>query len=88
MELENQGGARVKVDKVEILDIEEQGSTETGLAYGCRWTAAGSVGHWGHIHRRINQYDAVITIEPIEEVWKITGIELREEQRVDPAAAK
>ena len=89
MELENQGGARVKVDEVELLAVEEeQGSAETGLAYRCRWTAAGSVGHWGHIHRRTNLYDAAITIEPVDEVWKITAIDLREEQRVDPTTAK
>jgi hypothetical protein len=87
MELENQGGARVKVDDVVVLDIEEaMPSGSSRRAYRCRWTAAGSVGHWGHIHRRANQYDAVIAIEPIEGVWKITAIDLREEQRVDPNA--
>ena len=88
MELENQGGARVKVDEVEVLEVGEQESTKPGLAYRCCWTAAGSVGHWGHIHRRINQYDAVITIEPMDDVWKITAIDLREEQRVDPTTPK
>lgn len=89
MELENQGGARVKVDEVEIIECFEEHKPDTArLAYRCRWTAAGSVGHWGHIHRRINQYDAMITIEPLEEVWKITAIDLREEQRVDPTASK
>jgi hypothetical protein len=33
-------------------------------------------------------YDAAITIEPVDEVWKITAIDLREEQRVDPTTAK
>jgi hypothetical protein len=89
MELENQGGARVKIDDVQMLEVdEEKESTEPGLAYRCRWTAAGSVGHWGHIHRRTNLYDATITIEPVDGVWKITAIDLREEQRVDPAAMK
>ena len=37
-------------------------------------------------------YDAVITVEPIDSVrkaavWKITAIDLREEQRVDPNTA-
>jgi hypothetical protein len=89
MELENQGGARVKVDEVDMLEIaDEQQPSGSSLAFRCRWTAAGSVGHWGHIHRRTNQYDAVITIEPVEDVWKITAIDLREEQRVDPTAPK
>jgi hypothetical protein len=88
MELANQGGARVKVDEVRMLEVaEEPAPSGPAVAYRCRWTAAGSVGHWGHIHRRTNQYDAVITIEPIEDVWKITAIDLREERRVDPAAS-
>ena len=87
-ELENQGGARVKVDDVEMLDIDDQEANHAGLAYRCRWTAAGSVGHWGHIHRRTNLYDAVLTIEPVDGVWKITSVELREEQRIDPTSVK
>jgi hypothetical protein len=86
MELENQGGARVKIDGVELLEVEETRDTnDEGLSYRCRWTAAGSVGHWGHIHRRMNMYDAVLTIEPVAEAWKISAIDLREEQRVDPS---
>jgi hypothetical protein len=89
MELENQGGARVKVDEVTIVDVaEERKSDGAAFGYRCRWTAAGSVGHWGHIHRRANQYDAVITIEPVNEVWKITTIDLREERRIDTTASK
>ena len=61
---------------------------EPGLAYRCRWTAAGSVGHWGHVHRRTNLYDASITIQPVDGIWKITAIDLREEQRVDPTLAR
>lgn len=87
MELENQGGARVKVDDVELLDVEGlQSPNGSTVPFRCRWTAAGSVGHWGHIHRRTNQYDAVISIEPFDGVWKITNIELREELRIDPTS--
>jgi hypothetical protein len=40
------------------------------------------VGHWGHIHQRVNQYVADLQIEPVDGVWKITGMELIEEQRL------
>jgi hypothetical protein len=87
MELEGQGGARVKVDEVEILDAIPERATETGgFVYRCRWNVSGSVGHWGHLHRRINQYDAVFTVEPVDGVWRIAAIDLREEKRVDPSA--
>jgi hypothetical protein len=44
----------------------------------------GTVGHWGHIHTRKNQYEAKITVESVEGVWKLTGLELLEEKRIDP----
>jgi hypothetical protein len=44
------------------------------------------VGHWGHIHTRQNRYEAVVTIEPVEGAWRITGLELLEEERIDPYA--
>ena len=78
-----------EVDDVAILNVAGEGtSPRNGFAYRCGWTAAGSVGHWGHIHRRANQYNAVVTVEPVEGVWKITAIDLREEQRIDPTATK
>ena len=87
MELEGQGGARVKVDAVDILDAQPEDVTESGgFVYRCRWNASGSVGHWGHIHRRVNQYEAVVTVEPIDGKWKIAAIELREEKRIDSGA--
>jgi hypothetical protein len=43
----------------------------------------GSVGHWGHVHIRKNQYDANITVEPVGGTWKITDLELVEEKRID-----
>ena len=55
--------------------------------YRCRWDAAGSVGHWGHVHRRANRYDASITIRPVDGAWKITAIEVRQERRLDSGNA-
>ena len=49
-----------------------------------QWTAMGTVGHWGHVHTRKNHYEAIVTVEPVEGNWKITGLELLEEKRVEP----
>ena len=59
---------------------------EKPLAYAAKakWTATGTVGHWGHTHIRKNYYDAIVTIEGIDGQWKITALELLEEKRVDP----
>jgi hypothetical protein len=87
MELENQGGAQVRIDDVTVLDTMVESATKSGgFVARCRWRAAGSVGHWGHTHRRLNEYEAEFTVEPLDGVWKITAIEVREENRLDPLA--
>jgi hypothetical protein len=82
------GGARARVKKVEILDVDvgDLDDNPIGLLFRAKWTAMGSVGHWGHIHIRKNQYDANVTVEPVEGAWKITGLELLEEKRIDSYA--
>jgi hypothetical protein len=83
LELKNQGGARAKVTDVEMLSAETTNlSDEVGFVAQCTWNVAGSVGHWGHVHQRRNQYDAVFTVKPIGGVWKITELELVSEQRL------
>ena len=57
-----------------------------GWLFHAQWTAMGTVGHWGHIHTRQNQYEANITIDSVDGVWKITDLELLEEKRIDPYA--
>lgn len=80
------GGAQAKVKDVEILEVDAQRLEDKALAYAvnAKWTASGTVGHWGHIHVRRNYYDAVITVEGIKGRWKITALEILEEKRVDP----
>jgi hypothetical protein len=83
------GGAQAKIKKVEIRQAQakrlEGGSL--GYAISGRWTALGSVGHWGHIHTRQNLYDAIVTVEAVDGRWKITHIELLEERRIEPNAS-
>ncbi|MCZ6786885.1 MAG: hypothetical protein O7E54_06935 [Planctomycetota bacterium] len=82
IELENQGGARVKVDSVELLDCTTSPGDGRGFVSQCTWTVSGSVGHWGHTHRRTSRYRATLRIEPEKGAWKITGLELLEEARL------
>jgi hypothetical protein len=83
LRLENQGGARVRVREVELLDVIPQESTEPGtLRYRTRWNATGSVGHWGHTHMRTNSYDALLTLGRAGQQWKLADIDILEEQRV------
>jgi len=74
------GGARARVKEVEILDVDvnQLDDRALGLLFHAKWTAMGTVGHWGHIHMRKNQYEANITVE--------TDLELLEEKRIDSYA--
>jgi hypothetical protein len=82
------GGAQAKIKSVEIEAATAERLDERPLAYAIkgRWAAQGTVGHWGHIHTRRNRYDAIVTIEAVDGAWKITDLEILEEQRVDPAS--
>ncbi len=87
LELENQGGARAKVQDVEILSASYEAlPSGTGFTSEALWNVRGSVGHWGHIHQRINQYRAEVTVESIAGAWRITRLEVLEEERIDPNA--
>ena len=80
------GGARARVKEVEILEVkvDHLDGRSLDLLLHARWTAMGTVGHWGHIHTRKNQYEANINVQPVDGVWKITHLELLEEERIDP----
>jgi hypothetical protein len=77
------GGARVEILDVDVNHLDDR---PLGLLFRATWTAMGSVGHWGHIHIRKNQYEANITVEPVDGAWKITNLELLEEKRIDSYA--
>ena len=82
MILENQGGIQVKVKEVDILEVEKVKTDQEGLAYRCIWQVKGDVGHWGHIHRRTNQYAAILNMRPVKGIWKLFDIDLIEEVRL------
>jgi hypothetical protein len=83
LELASQGGARAKVKEIEILEVEaHRAAGERAFTARSTWNVRGAVGHWGHIHQRINQYQADFRIEPVDGVWKITQLELLQEERI------
>lgn len=84
------GGAQARVKEVKIQDVQVSSlkTRPLGLLFHAKWTALGTVGHWGHIHTRENLYDANITVEPVDGAWKITELELLEEKRIDSYAQK
>ena len=75
-------GSRVRVHGVEISACTVSNLQERpGFEALCEWQASGRVGHWGHFHDRTNNYNATFAIEPSEETWKITRLELHGRER-------
>ncbi len=81
LELKNQGGAEASVDTIEIKDLKLT-ELDNGYALDGSWDVNGSVGHWGHIHKRANHYDAEFVIEPVKKVWKIKTMKVYNEERI------
>jgi hypothetical protein len=83
LELSNQGGARAKVKSVELQDIEiSAGEVSGSFDAQVTWNVVGSVGHWGHIHTRSNQYQAELSIQAMDERWKLTRMTVQQETRL------
>jgi hypothetical protein len=82
LELANQGGARVKVKDIEMQESTLVDSQGDSLTVESRWNVFGSVGHWGHIHQRKNGYHARLEISEVDGAWKLTGLEILEEERL------
>jgi len=82
LELANQGGAKVKVKTIEVLSTDLITADDDAISVEARWNVAGSVGHWGHIHQRTNAYHANVTMRVIEGVWKLSGLEILQEERL------
>jgi hypothetical protein len=89
-EVKRAGGAQARVKEIKVQDVivEENKENNKALDLRSQWTAMGTVGHWGHIHTRQNQYEAIVTVESVGGSWKITGLELLEEKRIDPYGRK
>ncbi len=84
MEVKNQGGLRITVKEISVSELEPiTPQDESALGFRCRWRVAGWIGHWGHIHSRVNEHLANLTIAPLEGRWKITAIEMLDEQPIE-----
>lgn len=85
MAIQQAGGAQAKIKEVAVEAASAEPADGGGLRYTLhgRWTALGTVGHWGHLHQRQNRYEALVTVAAKDGAWKIVGLELRDEQRID-----
>jgi hypothetical protein len=91
LKMQEQGGAVSRIRQVSILSQQDESLPDTdlgeqrdrrGFARRCRWNVSGTVEHWGHIHQRTNQYEALFVVEPVMDEWKITDLLLLDQERV------
>jgi hypothetical protein len=82
LELQSQGGARAKVKEVSLDAIETAPAAAGAFTARATWQVGGSVGHWGHVHERRNRYRADLTVAPVEGEWRLTRVEILEEERL------
>ncbi|MBP87450.1 MAG: hypothetical protein CMJ64_12120 [Planctomycetaceae bacterium] len=75
-----QGGALSHVTGVEVVKVLP--SRKSASTFDVTWRVAGTVEHWGHVHKRVKDYEATLTIQRIEDAWKLKGVELLSEKRV------
>ena len=75
-------GSRVRVSDLRIEDSQPSPLPDRpGFTATCNWEVSGRVGHWGHFHDRTNLYRATFVVEPLEDRWKITQLNLHERER-------
>ena len=76
-------GAVGIIDRLDVKSIESMKRLKNGaIAIVANWDVYGSVFHWGHIHFRCNTYKAELTIIPMDNYWKLTRVQLLDEERV------
>jgi hypothetical protein len=81
--MREEGGAISRVSNVEYIDTqvtpEDEGSS---FKIACNWRVDGVVRHWGHSHRRSNEYQADYTLAPRGDRWKIASSAVSLQKRV------
>ncbi len=81
--LDGQDGTRVVITELYVeIDGVKPSMSGAGFQADGSWTALGTVGHWGHMHNRVNRYTAKITVEPVGGEWKMTEIQVMDERRL------
>ena len=81
LELREQGGAIARIrnilyDHTQLMPRQESVIPWPAFQVRATWTVAGTVEHWGHVHERQNQFEAIFTVEPKEGTWKLTRMDI------------
>ena len=64
------------------MDLVTEPTDNQGISALVTWRVRASVGHWGHIHERRNEYQARLRLHPMDGAWKLTDVEILDEVRL------
>ncbi len=83
--LRQQGGPVATIERVEPVEtLVEFPSPEAPLFEArWRWRLHCVVSHFGHVHRRINEYEALFRVAHDGDGWRIRGFEVLDRKRTD-----
>lgn len=78
-----QADTEAKLIGVRVLEVTGRSPAPevSGYSFTTTWTVTGTVRHWAHKHNRLNRYNGIITIKAVDDLWKISGLELLDESR-------
>lgn len=85
LKVKEQGGAVARIQEVQLLEGEPipgpEDAPPISFAYRCKWNLSGTIEHWGHIHQRENRYQADFGVSLEDGAWKITEMEVTDEEQ-------
>jgi hypothetical protein len=86
--LRAEGGAVCRVESVNIHSadllpaVHTQEKEPGAYSVRCSWQIDGLVKHWGHTHRRSHAFEAIYTVAPRDEVWKIIDVDVLRQDKI------
>lgn len=96
--LEEEGGAMSRVVRFTPVEVEVESigwvappessadgdaASRVGFTVRTRWQVEGAVFHWGHGHRRVNEYEGRYLVMATDRGWRIAGDTLLSQRRIE-----
>ena len=90
--MEEEGGAVARISDVRPIDVAvggirreagDDGVVRSTFEVDCRWQVEGMVSHWGHSHRRINEYVAEWDVVDGPNGWRLVDARITEQDRLE-----
>jgi hypothetical protein len=77
---------RARIKQIDLVEdtMKPLAGIPLGLLFDARWSVSVIAGQWDDIYDRNIFYNALIEIKPVAGVWKITGINLLDQQTAQP----